>query len=203
MDSPKFSWLVAMFFLRIPGKTWKRRSPLNRSTLQQSNMAVENYHVSIGDSSSIVISVFKGVNTGIIVSFPRTMVILFCMVHIPNLRIDENLEMTSFTERGTRPLCKKTHLQELFTHHSVSCDLPTTDDQGGSQSGRVGLGENSQVQLTSGVTLQPGDFIKAAEPGAVLVSRKDRPLIWIDVFYSFHNQGIYVISFHYMEVICV
>jgi len=110
MDSPKFSWLVAMFFLRIPGKTWKRRSPLNRSTLQQSNMAVENYHVSIGDSSSIVISVFKGVNTGIIVSFPRTMVILFCMVHIPNLRIDENLEMTSFTERGTRPLCKKTHL---------------------------------------------------------------------------------------------
>ena len=35
------------------------------------------------------------------VSFPRTMVILFCMVHIPNVRIDEILEMTSFTERGT------------------------------------------------------------------------------------------------------
>lgn len=57
--------------------------------------------------------------------------------------------------------------------------------------GRVGLVENSQVQLTSGVTLQPGDFIKAA---FFLVQcwchRKDRPLIGIEVL-SFHNQGIY------------
>ena len=56
--------------------------------------------------------------------------------------------------------------------------------------GRVGRGENSQVQLTSGVTLQPGDFIQAAElfSGAVLVSQK-RPAFDLDIFFEFPQSG--------------
>ena len=40
------------FFCEFLGKLGKEDSNLNRSTLQQANMAAENYHVSIGDSSS-------------------------------------------------------------------------------------------------------------------------------------------------------